>query len=196
MQRHLRDEYVKRAQQDGYPSRAAYKLLELHEKYKLFKPNMNVVDLGAAPGGWSMVARQQIGRRGRVIALDRLPMDPIDGVTFIQGDFTEEAILQQLLDACGGEPIDLVLSDMAPNLAGQKSIDQPRSVYLVELALDCAAQILKPGGSFVAKVFQGAGVDTLFADIKKQYQVARMRKPKASRASSREVYIVASGFVG
>lgn len=195
MQRHLKDPYVKQAQAQGYVSRAAFKLLEIQEKEHILKPGMVVVDLGAAPGGWSQVAKEIVGDKGRVIALDLLPLEVSD-IEFIQGDFREEAILQELLDRLGGQAVDVVISDMAPNLSGQRSIDQPRTAYLVELALDCALQILKPGGTFLTKVFQGAGVDELIVQIKSKFSTYKAQKPDASRSKSREVYLLAKGFLG
>ncbi len=196
LQEHHSDQYVKRSREEGYASRAAYKLLELNEKDCFLKRSMTVLDLGAAPGGWSQVAREQVGPGGTVIALDILPMDPIHGVTFIQGDFTQQVVLDKLLEAVRGVQVDLVISDMAPNITGNKTVDQPRSVYLVELALDCAYSILKLNGTFVAKLFQGAGVDELLVGMKRHFRSVKSRKPKASRARSSEVYIVASGFMG
>lgn len=193
---HHSDEYVKRAREQGYASRAAYKLLELDTKDKFLKPGMTIVDLGAAPGGWSQVAMEKIGRNGRVFGLDLLPMDPIDGVTFIQGDFTEQQVIDNLLAVIGESRVDLVMSDMAPNISGNKSVDQPRSVYLVELALDCAYNLLDKNGTFLAKVFQGEGVDTLCTVMKRHFKTVKIRKPKASRARSSEIYIFATGFIG
>ena len=194
LKEHFSDHYVKKAQAKGYLSRAAYKLLALQEKDHLFKPGMTVVDLGAAPGGWSQVARELVGDKGTVIALDILPMDPVSGVTFIQGDFREKAVLQQLLDTVGNRKADRVISDMAPNLSGNNSIDQPRSMYLVELAWDCAQQILRPGGHFLTKIFQGEGVDKLVQDLKLHFEMVKSRKPDASRARSREFYLLCKGF--
>ena len=195
LQEHFRDEYVKKAQEEGYPSRAAFKLLEIQLKDKILKSGMTVVDLGAAPGGWSVVARDLVGHRGEVFALDLLPMEDIGGVTFIQGDFTEQAVLDQLLDALGDRKIDVVLSDMAPNLAGRKSIDQPRAMYLVELALDFAQKVLAPGGSFLTKVFQGEGSEAFLAAMKQQFSTVKVRKPKSSRPKSREIYVLGRGFM-
>lgn len=193
---HFRDPYVKSAQQEGYISRAAYKLLAIQEKDKLLKPGMTVVDLGAAPGGWSQVSLSVVGRRGKVIALDRLPMEPISGVTFIQGDFTEQSVLEALFVEIGDQAVDVVISDMAPNLSGQAIIDQPRSMYLVELAYDCARQILKPSGDFLVKLFQGTDVDAFLKTLRQNFRTVKMRKPDASRARSREVYVLARGFIG
>jgi len=196
LQEHFNDQYVKQCQADGYRSRASYKLLELHEKDKLFKPGMMVVDLGAAPGGWCQVAAVLVGDAGRVIGSDILPMDSLAGVEFVQGDFTEESVFNELLALMGEDLADLVISDMAPNMSGMASIDQPKSMYLVELALDMARQVLKPGGTFVAKVFQGEGFDDLMKDARASFQKVVTRKPGASRARSREVYLVAKGFKG
>lgn len=193
---HHSDAYVKKAKEEGLRSRAAYKLLELQKKDRLIKPGMTVVDLGAAPGGWSVVAKELVGKKGQVIALDILPMDSIPDVTFIEGDFTDQSVLDALLNAIDNKPVDIVISDMAPNISGQKSVDQPKSLYLVELALDCAKQVLRPGGSFLAKVFQGEGSDALVAELKKAFRVVKIRKPKASRPRSREIYVVCLGFHG
>ncbi len=193
---HFNDVYVKQAQKEGYRSRAAYKLLEINTKYKLIKSGMRVVDLGAAPGGWSQVARGLTGLKGQVIALDILKMDPMAGVEFIQGDFTEQAVLDQLLALLQQKPVDLVISDMAPNISGMKDIDQPRAMYLNELALDCALQILKPGGAFLAKLFQGAGVEEFGKTAGQHFKHIKWLKPDASRARSREVYMLGSNFVG
>ncbi|RMG54148.1 MAG: 23S rRNA (uridine(2552)-2'-O)-methyltransferase RlmE [Gammaproteobacteria bacterium] len=190
---HFRDEYVQRAQQEGYRSRAVYKLLEIQKRDRLLKPGMTVVDLGAAPGGWSEVARDLVGRHGRVIATDILPMDPIEGVDFVQGDFREDAVLEQLRNLIGGQPVDVVLSDMAPNLSGMSAVDQPRAMYLVELALDLAREILKPGGDLLVKVFQGEGSEAYFRDLRKEFDRLLIRKPRASRPRSREVYALARG---
>ncbi len=194
--RHLSDPYVKRAQRAGYRSRAAYKLLALQEKDRFLKQGMTVVDLGAAPGSWSQVVCQELGNIGQVIALDILSMDPLPGVHFIQGDFRESSVLEQLNNALNKQPVDVVISDMAPNLSGNKSIDQPRLMYLVELAWDCARQILRPGGHFLVKIFQGAGVDNFIQDLKLEFSVIRSRKPEASRAHSREFYLLGKGFLG
>ena len=194
LREHNNDQYVKRSQKEGYRSRASYKLLELNEKDRLFKPGMTVVDLGAAPGGWSQVAVQLVGDTGRVIASDILPMDAIAGVDFVQGDFTEQAVFDEILQLLGDAPADLVISDMAPNMSGMKAVDQPRAMYLVELALDMACQILKPGGVFVAKVFHGEGFDSFFQEVKRRFQRVVTRKPDASRSRSREVYLVARGL--
>lgn len=194
LQEHKNDHYVKRSQQEGYRSRASYKLLELNEKDRLFRPGMVVVDLGAAPGGWSQVAAKLVGDKGRVIASDILSMDAIAGVDFVQGDFTEEAVFNELLQLLGDEQADLVISDMAPNMSGMKAVDQPRAMYLVELALDMACQVLKPGGVFVAKVFHGEGFDNFVLEVRSRFQKVVARKPDASRPRSREVYLVAKGL--
>ncbi len=196
LKEHRDDPYVQRAQREGYRSRACYKLLELHEKDRLFRPGMAVVDLGSAPGGWSQVAAELVGHRGRVIASDILPMDNLAGVEFIPGDFTEDGVFEAILAAIGDQPIDLVISDMAPNLSGMNAVDQPRSMYLVELALNMACRVLAPGGSFVAKVFQGEGFDALIRDARAVFGKVSTRKPQASRPRSREVYLVASDFRG
>ena len=194
LQEHNNDYYVKRAQEDGYRSRASYKLLEINKKDRLFKPSSVVVDLGSSPGGWSQVAAKLVGSKGKVIASDILQMDSIAGVDFILGDFTDPDILQKILDLLEKDVVDLVISDMAPNMSGMASIDQPGAMYLVELALDMARQVLKPNGNFVAKVFQGDGFDAYLKDLKTSFTKVNIRKPKASRARSREVYLVAKGF--
>ncbi|EGV51380.1 23S rRNA (uridine(2552)-2'-O)-methyltransferase RlmE [Candidatus Endoriftia persephone] len=194
LDRHFNDEYVKRAQKLGYRSRAVFKLLEIQEKGRLIKPGMRVVDLGAAPGGWSQVARDLVGEKGRVVALDILEMDPIAGVTIIQGDFREEGPLAQLREQLAGEPVDLVISDMAPNVTGMVTVDQPRSMYLCELALDFAKEVLRPGGGFVVKVFQGEGFDDYLREMRQAFGRVVSRKPRSSRAKSREIYLVAGNF--
>ena len=194
LKEHRDDPYVQRAQREGYRSRACYKLLELQDKDRLIRPGMTVVDLGSAPGGWSQVAVEQVGHKGRVIASDILPMDSLAGVEFIQGDFTEDQVFEQILAAIGDKSVDLVISDMAPNLSGVNAVDQPRSMYLVELALDLTRQVLAPGGSFVAKVFQGEGFDELIRETRQLFTRVLTRKPQASRPRSREVYLVARDF--
>jgi 23S rRNA (uridine2552-2'-O)-methyltransferase len=194
MQRHVNDEFVQRAQREGYRSRAAYKLLELQEKDKLIKPGQVVVDLGAAPGGWSQVAGELVGRKGQVFAMDLLPMEPLPNVDFLQGDFREQAVLDELLRRLDGRPVDLVISDMAPNVSGNAAVDIPRAMYLCELALDFSRQVLKPGGWLVMKVFQGEGFDELFRDTKTSFKRVLTRKPKSSRPKSREVYLVAGNY--
>lgn len=196
LREHFSDQYVKDSQKDGYRSRASYKLIELDSKDRLFKPGMTVVDLGSAPGGWSQVAARRVGDKGRVFASDILAMDAIADVDFVQGDFTDEAVLTELLGLMDGRRADLVMSDMAPNMSGIADVDQPQSIYLVELALDMAQQVLSPGGTFVAKVFQGEGFDPLFASVKAAFNKVVTRKPDASRARSREIYLVGKGFKG
>jgi len=194
LKEHRDDPYVQRAQREGYRSRACYKLLELQAKDRLIRPAMTVIDLGSAPGGWSQVAVELVGHKGRVIASDILPMDSIAGVDFVLGDFTEDAVIAQLLETIGESPVDLVISDMAPNMSGVSAVDQPRAMYLVELALDMALRVLSPGGSFVAKVFHGEGFDELFRDVRDSFDKVLTRKPEAFRPWSREVYLVAKGF--
>lgn len=196
LREHFDDHYVKQAQQQGYRSRACFKLLELVERDRLIRPGMTVVDLGAAPGSWSQVAAELVGDRGRVVASDILPMDALAGVEFIQGDFTEQAVFDALLQALGGAPADLVISDMAPNLSGMKAVDQPRAMYLAELALDLARRVLAPGGTFVCKVFHGEGFDALLTEVRRHFAAVSARKPKASRPRSAEVYLVAREFRG
>lgn len=193
---HFNDPYVKQSQQDGYRSRASYKLLELQEKDKFIKPGMTVIDLGAAPGGWSQVAANLVGDKGRVIATDILAMDSLADVEFLQGDFTEQSVFDSLLELLGEDPVELVISDMAPNMSGILDVDQPKSMHLVELAVDMAKQVLAPGGGFVTKAFQGEGYDVFYRDLKTLFTRVVTRKPDASRARSREVYIVASGYKG
>jgi len=191
LQEHNNDYYVKRAQEDGYRSRASYKLLEINKKDRLFKPSSVVVDLGSSPGGWSQVAAKLVGSKGKVIASDILQMDSIAGVDFILGDFTDPDILQKILDLLEKDVVDLVISDMAPNMSGIRGVDQPKAMYLVELALDLACQILKPGGNFVVKVFHGEGFDQYMLELRKRFKRVVARKPEASRPRSREVYVVA-----
>ncbi|WP_102794614.1 23S rRNA (uridine(2552)-2'-O)-methyltransferase RlmE [Bowmanella denitrificans] len=196
MDEHVNDPYVKKAQIDGYRSRASYKLLEINEKDKLFRPGSVVMDLGSAPGGWSQIVAPIVGDSGRVIASDILPMDGIVGVTFIQGDFTDETVYEQILQALGDCQVDAVISDMAPNMSGVNTTDQYASMYLVELALDMARNVLKPGGSFCAKVFQGVGYEEYVKDVRTSFNQVLVRKPAASRPRSREVYLVGKGFKG
>ena len=196
LREHFDDPYVKKAQQEGYRSRAAYKLLELQEKDRLIRPGMTVLDLGAAPGGWTQVAAKLAGHSGLVIASDILDMDPIAGVEFLQGDFREEEVYQRLLEIVGDRPVDLVISDMAPNMSGMDAVDQPRAMYLAELALEMAGQVLKKDGAFVVKVFQGAGFQEYRQAILKQFASLSSRKPEASRPRSKEIYLVAKGFRG
>ena len=196
LKEHFDDPYVKKAQKDGYRSRASYKLLEIQEKDRLLRPGMTVVDLGAAPGGWCQVASRLIGERGRIIASDILPMDGIADVTFIQGDFTEDEVFEQILAAIGGQPVDLVISDMAPTMSGTPAVDQPRAMYLCELALDMAARVLRPGGDFLIKVFHGEGFDDYYRDMRARFDKVLTRKPGASRDRSRETYLLGRGFKG
>lgn len=193
LREHFNDHYVKKSQAEGYRSRASYKLLGLQEKDRLIRRGDTVIDLGAAPGGWSQVAVELVGDKGRVIASDMLPMDSIAGVDFVQGDFTEQPVLDQMLALLGEQQADLVISDMAPNLSGMAAVDQPRAMYLVELAVDLARQVLRPGGHFAAKVFQGEGFDALYTQLRRGFQSVATRKPEASRSRSREVYLVAKG---
>lgn len=193
LREHREDPYVQQALRDGYRSRACYKLLELQEREKLIRPGMTVLDLGSAPGGWSQVAAGLVGHRGQVIASDILPMDGIDGVKFVQGDFTENEVFERISAELGGKAVDLVISDMAPNMSGVSAVDQPKSIYLVELALDMACRVLAPGGTFVTKVFQGEGFDELFKATRREFDRVLTRKPSASRPRSREVYLVARG---
>ncbi len=194
MQEHLDDEYVKKAQIMGFRSRSTFKLIEIQEKDKILNPGMNVIDLGAAPGGWSEYAKRIVGKKNKVIALDLLEIDPINGVDFIQGDFRENEILEKLYRTLDGAPIDLVMSDMAPNISGNKAMDQPRSIYLAELALDTAQTVLNKGGTFLIKMFQGSGFDEYKKEVAKSFSTVLIRKPKASRPRSKEVYILAKGF--
>ncbi|TXI44820.1 23S rRNA (uridine(2552)-2'-O)-methyltransferase RlmE [Methylophilus sp.] len=190
MQEHLNDEFVKRAQKDGYRARAAYKLLEIDDKDKLIKPGMTVVDLGSTPGSWSQVAVQRIKGQGRVIALDMLEMHPIPGVEFICGDFREDSVLKQLEASLNGKLVDVVIADMAPNMSGLKDVDQAGATYLTELALDFCQQWLKPGGNFLVKVFIGSGFDEIVKQMRGQFEKVVTRKPKASRDRSSEVYLL------
>ncbi|EHA1081289.1 23S rRNA (uridine(2552)-2'-O)-methyltransferase RlmE [Photobacterium damselae] len=194
LKEHFDDKYVLEAQKKGYRSRALFKIEEIQQKDKLLKPGMTVVDLGAAPGGWSQYAAGVVGDDGQVIACDILPMDPLPGVSFLQGDFREEAVLDALLERIQPDMVDVVLSDMAPNMSGNLASDQPRAMYLVELALDMCRQVLAPNGSFAVKVFQGEGFDQYLADVRSMFKVVKIRKPDSSRDRSREVYIVATGY--
>ena len=196
LQEHHDDQYVAQSKIDGYRSRACYKLIELQQKDQLIKPGMTVVDLGSAPGGWSQVAVKYVGDHGRVLASDILPMDPIAGVDFVQGDFTDDAIYQSLLQYLGDKKADLVISDMAPNMSGTAAIDQPKSMYLIELALDMALSTLKINGGFVAKIFHGEGFDAYIKNLRQNFKKVVIRKPDSSRARSKETYVVASGFKG
>ncbi|MGB4499040.1 MAG: 23S rRNA (uridine(2552)-2'-O)-methyltransferase RlmE [Methylococcaceae bacterium] len=194
MQEHFDDPYVKMAQAQGYRSRAVFKLKEINDKDNLIKSGINVVDLGAAPGGWSQFARQLLGKNGRLVALDILPMEPLEGVDMIIGDFREEAVLNELYAVLNNAPIQLVLSDMAPNMSGNKSTDQARAMYLCELALDTAKTVLAKNGTFLVKVFQGEGFEAYFKEVQQAFNTVIIRKPKASRPRSNEVYILAKGF--
>ncbi|MDP6651252.1 MAG: 23S rRNA (uridine(2552)-2'-O)-methyltransferase RlmE, partial [Gammaproteobacteria bacterium] len=195
LKEHFDDSYVKRSQDEGYRSRASYKLLEIQEKDRLIVPGMTVVDLGAAPGGWSQVAAQLVGDGGKVLASDILPIDSITNVTFVQGDFSDHGILNELLKHLDGAAADLVISDMAPNMSGVKEIDQPRAMYLAELALEMAESVLKPGATFLVKVFQGAGFDAYRKQLQSRFKVVKSRKPGASRPRSRENYLLATSFM-
>lgn len=194
MAEHVADPFVKRAQVDGYRSRAVYKLLEIDERHRLLRPGITVVDLGAAPGGWSQIAVERVGASGAVIALDRLEMEPIPGVTVLREDFEEESGLAALLAAMPERGADLVLSDMAPNLSGVREADQARMSSLAELALDLADRVLAADGAFVVKLFQGDGFDAFVAETRSRFESLAIRKPEASRSRSREVYAVAEGF--
>ena len=194
LQEHHQDAYVLKAREQGYRSRAVFKLEEIQQKDQLLKPGQFVLDLGAAPGGWSEYASQVVGDQGRIIALDLLPLDPIGGVEFLQGDFTEQATLDQLLALIGERRFDLVLSDMAPNLSGMHSVDQPRSMYLAELAYDMARQFSTPDGVFVVKLFQGEGFEELISMFRLGYRSVKFRKPDSSRSRSNEIYAVCSGL--
>lgn len=194
LKEHFTDPYVLRAKAEGWRSRAVYKLEQMDRKEHLLHPGQVILDLGAAPGGWSQYARRRIGRTGRMVATDILPMDALPGVEFIQGDFREDEVFAQLAAAVGEQGVDLLLSDMAPNLSGMNAIDQPRSLYLVELALDMAQRVLKPGGSALIKTFQGAGFHELVVATRKHYQKVKLLKPDASRARSPELYLLASGL--
>jgi 23S rRNA (uridine2552-2'-O)-methyltransferase len=199
LKEHFDDEYVRRSQKDGYRSRAIYKLIEIDQKDRLVKPGMTIVDLGAAPGGWSEYCVKKLGKKGKVIALDILPMEPIDGVTIIEGDFRENSVFEELMavmdpDSADNCKADLVISDMAPNISGMGSVDMPRAYYLCELALELARQTLKPGGSLLVKLFQGEGFEAYNKELKFSFSKVVMRKPKASRPRSREIYALATGF--
>jgi 23S rRNA (uridine2552-2'-O)-methyltransferase len=196
LQEHVNDPYVKQAQKDGYRSRASYKLIQLNERDRLIRPGMLIVDLGSAPGGWSQVAAHVVGDKGKVVATDILPMDPVKNVDFIQGDFTEEVVLEQILARLQGRKPDLILCDIAPNITGIDVADQASSMYLVELALDLARRALKLQGDFVTKVFQGTGSEAYLKELRTSFAKLMIRKPAASRPRSREVYAVAKGFKG
>ena len=193
LERQLNDPYVKAAKAAGWRSRAAFKILELDERFKLFHPHQRIVDLGAAPGGWTQVAVKRVGERGKVVALDILPMDPVNGATVLQGDFNEEAAERAVLEALDG-PADLVMSDIAPNTTGHNATDHLRIIALAELALDFAIRVLAPGGAFVTKVFQGGSEKELLSRLKQNFATVRHVKPPASRKDSSELYVVATGF--
>ena len=194
LKEHFDDVYVKQAQKEGYRSRAAYKLLEIQQKDRIFRHGMCVVDLGAAPGGWSQVATRLIGSSGKVVAVDILPVDPMAHMEFIQGDFTEQSVLDKLLQVLENKEVDLVMSDMAPNISGIKAVDQPRAMYLAELALDLAQNVLREKGTFLVKVFQGTEFDSYFKMLREHFDKVVTRKPKASKSNSREVYLLARGY--
>ena len=194
LEEHARDKYVIRSKEEGYRSRASFKLLEIQEKDRFIKRGMTVVDLGSAPGGWSQVAKRLVGEQGRVFANDILPMEPISGVNFIQGDFTETGVLEQLIAEIQGESVDLVISDMAPNITGISAGDQPNSIYLAELALDFARSILGEGAYFLVKMFEGEGSDAFKQLLNREFTGVKTRKPTASRARSREFYLLAEEF--
>lgn len=194
LQRHVSDPFVKQAQKEGYRSRSAYKLIQLNDKDRFLHPNTLVVDLGSAPGGWSQVASKIVGRKGHIVATDILEMDALPNVEFIQGDFTEDAVLEKVIAALGGQKPDVVICDIAPNISGITTSDQAKSMYLDELALDMARRTLKSGGTFVVKVFQGEGSEQFLRDVRKSFGKVHIRKPDASRQESREVYFVAKDF--
>lgn len=194
LREHFQDEYVQRARAEGWRSRAVYKLSEVDERDRLMRPGMTVVDLGAAPGGWSQYAARRVGGDGLVVALDVLPMDALAGVECIQGDFREQSVYDALLRRLAGRPVDLVLSDMAPNTSGMRAVDQPRAMHLVELAVEFARGALRPGGDFLVKVFQGEGFDALLRDLRGSFATVNSRKPKASRARSAELYLLARNY--
>ena len=199
LKEHFDDEFVRRSQQDGYRSRAIYKLIEIDQKDRLVKPGMSIIDLGAAPGGWSEYCVKKLGKKGTMVALDILPMEPIEGVTIIEGDFREGLVFDELMAvinsaANNSGKVDLVISDMAPNISGMGSVDMPREYYLCELALELARQVLKPGGGLLVKLFQGEGFEAYNKALKSSFSKVVMRKPRASRARSREIYALATGF--
>ncbi|MCW8956488.1 MAG: 23S rRNA (uridine(2552)-2'-O)-methyltransferase RlmE [Gammaproteobacteria bacterium] len=196
LREHFDDEFVKLSQKEGYRSRAVYKLKEIDDKDQLINPGSVVIDLGAAPGGWSQYVARKLKGKGRILALDILPMEPLDDVEFIQGDFLEQAVFNQLLEQLGEDRPDLVISDMAPNMSGMQAVDIPRAMYMAELALDLAQQVLKPGGGLLVKLFQGEGFDDYLDSLKQHFSRLVMRKPKASRNRSREIYALATGFKG
>ena len=194
LREHFDDSYVKLAREKGYRSRAVFKLLEINARDHILRPGMTVIDLGAAPGGWSQAARDLVGAKGRVIALDILPIDSISGVEIMQGDFRQDEVMVTLLSVLGNDQVDLVMSDMAPNMSGMKSVDQPRAVYLVELALDLARKVLVPGGDLLVKAFQGEGFDEMLRELRKHFAKVQTRKPEASRSRSPELYVLARDY--
>lgn len=194
LQRQERDPYVQRARRDGWRSRAVYKLEQIDQKERLLRPDMVCLDLGSAPGSWCQYVTNKLKGRARIIAVDILPMDSLPDVEFVLGDFRDDAVFEQLIKAVGKEGADLVMSDIAPNITGNKAVDQPRSIYLVELALDMARRVLKPGGNFVCKVFQGEGIDPFVLDVRNSFKRVKVMKPRASRSGSREVYLVARNY--
>ncbi|NLC99971.1 MAG: 23S rRNA (uridine(2552)-2'-O)-methyltransferase RlmE [Gammaproteobacteria bacterium] len=194
LKEHFDDPFVKMAQKDGYRSRASYKLLEIQEKDRILRPGMTVIDLGSAPGGWSQVTSRVIGDKGTLIASDILPMSAIADVTFIEGDFTEDKVFNEIMDAVGNQPVDLVISDMAPNMSGVRTADQAAAMYLCELALDLATKVLRPGGDFLIKIFHGEGFDEYLRDVRQRFDKVQMRKPTSSRDRSREQYLLARGM--
>lgn len=196
LKEHFTDPYVKKAQKEGFRSRAVYKLQEMNERYHLFKPGMTIIDLGAAPGGWSQYCVKYVQPQGQLIAVDLLPIAPIQGVNFIQGDFSKEEVINEIMLLLAEKKIHWVISDMAPNMSGNESVDIPRAMYLNELALDLARKVLLPKGGFLIKVFQGEGFDSLLLEIKRNFKSVVIRKPKASRGRSREVYILAKDLKG
>ncbi|MEE9342810.1 MAG: 23S rRNA (uridine(2552)-2'-O)-methyltransferase RlmE [Gammaproteobacteria bacterium] len=194
LQEHFKDEFVKRSKADGYRSRAVYKLSEIHLKDKIIRPGTTIVDLGAAPGGWSQYIQEIGGKSCKIIAMDILPIEPLAGVKFIQGDFLEDVILDELMKSIPENGVNLVLSDIAPNISGVEAVDIPRAMYLVELVVDFSAKVLCPDGALLVKIFQGEGFDELIRSLRVQYKRVVIRKPKASRPRSREVYALATGF--
>ncbi|MBL4585363.1 MAG: 23S rRNA (uridine(2552)-2'-O)-methyltransferase RlmE [Pseudomonadales bacterium] len=196
MQRHISDQYVQQAQRDGYRSRASYKLLEIQARDRIIKPGMSVIDLGCAPGGWCQVLTNIVGEKGRIVGVDLLPMDPVEDIEFIEGDFTEDDVLEQILALFENSRVGLVVSDMAPNISGIKSADTTKSIYLAELGLDLCNQILAPKGSFLVKIFQGEGFDQFLKEMRQVFTKVSTRKPKASRPKSREMYLLGTGYKG
>lgn len=196
LKEHFDDPYVKQAQKQGYRSRAAFKLLEIQEKDKILSPGMTIVDLGAAPGSWSEIASRIVGPSGKIFALDILPMSELPNVSFIQGDFTETEVFEKLINMIDNRQIDLVISDIAPNISGMNEVDQPKAMYLAELTADFAKNVLKKGGTLLVKVFQGEGFDDYLKNLRQEYSKVQIRKPQASRSRSKEVYLLAKGFKG